>query len=105
MFEPLESRVLYSVSAVDTSTVALFAPNGTPAGLDSQSGDVWLVVHALGSSKNDPTMQRLATAIDLALPGNQVRILDWSSLAITNGDNPQAVKNALATADAVADKL
>src|SRR4051812_4930690 len=98
MIESLESRSLFS-SAVDASGVGLYRSDGGAAGLDPLNGDAWLVIHSLGSSKDDSTMQLLAAAVEHARPADQVRLVDWSSLA-DPPDGKTALRNALAAADA-----
>jgi hypothetical protein len=86
---------------VDTSTVALYSTTGAPATLAADR-TTWLVIHGLFSSKDDPAMQSLATAIDAVSPDDQVLLLDWSDLAASQPDNPTAVRAAWAVADVIA---
>ena len=102
MVEALENRLLFSGPPIDTSTVKLYAPEGTAAGINRTQGDVWFVIHGLYSSKNDPGIQQLAASVNTTLPGNQVRLIDWGDLARGPIDNPTAVRHAVAAADAVA---
>jgi pimeloyl-ACP methyl ester carboxylesterase len=105
MIEPLEPRVLFAHSAVDTSSVTLYAPDGSaPATLDKQR-TVWLVIHGLNSSKDDASMQALAQAIDAASPDDQVILVDWAKLSDNPGSNVTAVNNAWAAGDALAAKV
>lgn len=102
MIEPLEPRVMFS-HAVNISSVGLFNPDGSTAMLDS-SRDTWLVIHGLGSSKDDATFQSLASAVAAQSPDHQVLLLNWEKLAAARSIS-QAEKNAIATADAVAAML
>src|SRR5439155_453714 len=82
--------------------VTLFTPDGsTPASLDKRR-EVWLVIHGLDSSKDDATMQALATAVDAASPDDQVLLVDWSKLADIPPDNATAVNHAWAAGDVLA---
>jgi hypothetical protein len=86
---------------VDTSTVALYSPTGAPATLTADR-TAWLIIHGLFSSKDDPAIQSLGTAIDAVSSDDQVLLLDWSDLAASQPDNPTAVRAAWAVADTIA---
>ena len=105
MVEALESRLLFAGPAIDVSTVGLYSPNGTAAGIDRTQGNIWFVIHGLYSSKNEAGIQQIASAVDAALPGSQVRLIDWGDLASAPLDNPTAVQHAWAAADAIAVKV
>jgi hypothetical protein len=99
--QPLEPRRLFTATLIDTSNVALYTPTGSPATL-APNRPTWLIIHGLFSSKDDPAMQSLATAIDAVSSDDQVLLLDWSDLAASQPDNATAVRAAWAVADKIA---
>src|SRR2546423_6789246 len=117
MIESLEARILFTTvpaGAIDTSTVGLFNPDGTPAVTIDRRRVTWLVIHGLDGSKDDPGTRAVAAAVDAVTPDDQVLLLDWSTLAKAEDNvppdqgvqaNAQAVQNAWASADAIAAKL
>jgi pimeloyl-ACP methyl ester carboxylesterase len=105
MIETLEPRVLFASAPIDTASISFYLPDGSaPAALD-KTRDVWLVIHGLNSSKDDASIQALATAVDAASPNDQVILVDWAKLSDAPANNVVAVNNALAAGDALAAKL
>jgi hypothetical protein len=100
MLESLEPRTFFSVN---TSTVALYAPDGSPATLQKHE-PLWIIIHGLDSDKNDPSNQSLAQAVQQQEPNAQSLILDWGALA-TPPDNATAYINADAVGDKIANLL
>lgn len=95
MIESLEGRQFYSV---DTSSVALFNPDGSPAAIDRHRA-AWFIVH--GAVEDHGQMGYMANAVAAALPSNQwqVIVVDWSKLSPTAhsaGYNAWAVGDRLA---------
>lgn len=86
MLEALEGRLLYSV---DTSSVALFNPDGSPATIDRHRA-AWFIVH--GAQQSPDLMGYMARAVAAASPSSewQVIVVDWSKLANGTGSASRA---------------
>jgi hypothetical protein len=102
MIEPLESRTLFS-TAVDTSSVGLYAPDATATVLQTNK-PLWIVIHGMDSDKSDPGLQALAQAVQAQVPQDQTLILNWGALATAQAapDGVTAYRNAWAAADKIA---
>src|SRR3954470_15873815 len=100
--ETLESRTLFSTTAIDTSGVVLHTPNGTPTHLTRQAA--FFVIHGLTASKDDADTQTIAAAVQRQVPDYQVIVVGWGDLAsaAANPNNPISIANAKAAGDAVA---
>ena len=106
MFEALETRTLFATGAVDASSVALYAPDGSATAI-ARHEPLWIVIHGMSSDKNDPSVQELAAAVQAGAPGDQALILDWGALATAQAapDGASAYRNAWAAADKIASDL
>jgi hypothetical protein len=102
--DPLAPRLLFAAAPIDTSAVALYTPDGSPAAIDG-SRDVWLTIHGLSGSKDDPTTRAIAASVAVQAPSQQSLILDWSELSTNPPDNGTATRGAWAAADKIAGEI
>src|SRR5947209_13124711 len=100
MVESLEGRLLFS--SVDTSSVALYAADGTTPATVNRHRALWILVH--GANMNSSMMADMAGAVQAQLPADQWQVLtvDWSKLATGPAYRGS---NALAAGGAVANLL
>jgi pimeloyl-ACP methyl ester carboxylesterase len=60
--------------------------------------ETWIVIHGTDSSPEDPTIERLASAVDAMSSRDQVLVVDWRDLAIFTRDAQVRTANAEAAA-------
>lgn len=60
--------------------------------------ETWIVIHGTESSKDDPPIQRLASAVDAMSSRDQVLVVDWRDLAFFTRDAAVRTANAEAAA-------